>query len=512
MTALKTLRVTIYLILHTAIFAGRAPIELDEKTEVAGQANAMSLNLEEAEIYLRGDDIRLVRFGIPDQSARTRQRQLCGTKSPVLKSAIDELLRFDYGQINVSHMSEHSRVMWSNTATALRILTLCATENAYVRDQIFNSKHYTTLNDNGQRTSTFRTIPKRMAEILKHAINCINAKNDSDMMDTILNAAAAAGEAIWILSFNHAGLLRAFVADGVLESLAEIILRPVASGQERKTSTTTDKNPSESKLLTSEWYHAKMWAAAALQNLAASYCNTDSGHCWWMNNSRNGLHLHPDSKLAIDGEKARMIMIKKKGLINALVDLACQNGHAIEPHTDSNPWPSLSSVYSDHGHSQNRKIVTWAAIGALKNIALSSNAKIRILNRSEAEKYEGKNMIDAVDCLCNALNSPDWLESSKAEDTLDRLGVKCPPAKIPHHLHRKSSYNHMQEDTCIDLWNEDGTEWSTKEWEENCEIYEENETWCEEFGENESEEGVSATEACCICGGGRDNSDGGDEL
>ena len=24
-----------------------------------------------------------------------------------------------------------------------------------------------------------------------------------------------------------------------------------------------------------------MWSAAALANLAASYCNTESGHCYW---------------------------------------------------------------------------------------------------------------------------------------------------------------------------------------------------------------------------------------
>ena len=29
------------------------------------------------------------------------------------------------------------------------------------------------------------------------------------------------------------------------------------------------------------FHYATMWSAAALANLAASYCNTESGHCYW---------------------------------------------------------------------------------------------------------------------------------------------------------------------------------------------------------------------------------------
>lgn len=85
-----------------------------------------------------------------------------------------------------------------------------------------------------------------------------------------------------------------------------------------------------------------------------------------------------------------------------------------------------------------------------------------------------------------AVQSPDWLEFGKAQDALWNLGIDgemfCEPL--------------YHEDECEDLGfiDEDGN---------GCDVYED-ERWCAEFGSVENEEGVTAGEACCACGGGED--------
>ena len=58
--------------------------------------------------------------------------------------------------------------------------------------------------------------------------------------------------------------------------------------------------------------------------------------------------------------------------------------------------------------------------------------------------------------------------------------------------------------TCVDL-----EEWKDGD-EDGCGVYEEH-SWCFEHGGNVDENGVSADMACCVCGGGRFIDQGGEQ-
>jgi hypothetical protein len=62
--------------------------------------------------------------------------------------------------------------------------------------------------------------------------------------------------------------------------------------------------------------------------------------------------------------------------------------------------------------------------------------------------------------------------------------------------------------TCIPPWYKqcnDSTVSDDREWmndfQETCIMYGEN-NWCGEYGHLKNDQGVSASEACCVCGGG----------
>jgi hypothetical protein len=114
----------------------------------------------------------------------------------------------------------------------------------------------------------------------------------------------------------------------------------------------------------------------------------------------------------------------------------------------------------------------------LQNIALAKGSHERIPD-------------GIIDCVCEyAVYSPDWLESSKAQDALWNLGWDWQKFCEPIYF----------EDDCEDFPN-----WKDADGN-GCDIYED-ERWCAEFGESENEQGISADDACCACGGGDELSD-----
>lgn len=375
--------------------------------------------------FLYDGDKRLIRYNIPSDDALHRQQRAC---------------QKDLN--NVLSLLSSSKLEADQKNKAAYIITTCTIEHPRNRNKIG------TYND---------------GIILQSLIDMLEV-GDPEQKDNI-NGSALAAEATWILSFNNAHNHEYFLSNGAIPALSNLV-------QYENANANGNENSNVSSL-----HHAKMWAASALQNLAASYCRTDSGHCWWEynDNESKGLHLHSQSPLRDElGSIGRQQMLDQPGLVSYLKKITC-NGPvttaevaattAATPTTITHPWPSEATV-EDNVTSQ---LTTWAMTGALRNLALHENA-LELLG-------------DMKECFCDLFHSKDWLESSKADDALSRLGMSgtCTP---PHYKN------------CVDFH-----EWRN-EFGETCALYAENE-WCDEFGHLMSKDGgVKANEACCICNGG----------
>ena len=211
----------------------------------------------------------------------------------------------------------------------------------------------------------------------------------------------------------------------------------------------------------------KMWAAAALQNLAASYCETEEdGTCFWdWTEKDEHIQLSEDSPLHSDGTAARRSILEVDGLVHALVDLACED--SIEHDEQEAAMPGYNAVEGEH--DRHLEVSTWAAMSALKNLALEPSAK------PELEK--------AMYCACFLKDSPDWLEEAKAYGFLFHMRRHDEPCIV----------REDKGDLCVD-----------------GNFLDEEFFHCSEYAEATKEEceqtdiftGVKASEACCECGGG----------
>lgn len=241
-------------------------------------------------------------------------------------------------------------------AKIVKLLSLCSSEHPEFREKI----------------GTFEDSVG-----LKAVVSLLDEDDDA--------VTAAVGDAIWILSFanqnNHE-----YFAKHAIEKMASIIVKKAA-----------DTSSSASL--------AVMWMAAALQNLAASYCGTDSGHCWWLyefpsgdpdqDESEYGLYLHDESPLIVDASAAATAIFQSAGgeLVKTLHKLVCA-----EPMTgdDYSIWASEATV--EGSGIVDPRIVTWAVAGLLKNLSMYEG--------SYAATYEAR------ECLCLLTQSEDWLVST----------------------------------------------------------------------------------------------------
>jgi hypothetical protein len=193
---------------------------------------------------------------------------------------------------------------------------------------------------------------------------------DDNNHQSKIDGSALAAEAIWILSFNNAHNHEYFLSNGAISALSSLI-----------------QYENEDLMV----HLANMWAAAALQNLAASYCRTGSGHCWWEYNNDQGLHLHPESPLRDElGSIGRQMILDQPGLVLYLKKITCRGPSFVHP------WPSEAKVGDTKITPQ---ITTWAVTGVLKNLALHEKA-IEVIG-------------DVRECLCDLLYSQDWLVSKE---------------------------------------------------------------------------------------------------
>jgi len=259
-----------------------------------------------------------------------------------------------------------------------------------------------------------------------------------------------AAHLIYIASFSNKVNHQEFIKHGAVEKLAGIVLND-------------DSISSQT-----------MWAAAALQNLAASYCETEGdGRCYWGWGEGPNVEIQEASlPMKSDGAVARHKMLQIKGLVVKLQSLAC-----VGPVGDQDLKPSPEHVFPGSnailGRDDNEPhMVTWAAVGALKNLALDPEAKSQIES--------------TLHCFCLDSFSPDWLEKAKSADLISFLRE----GPSPCWFRNKNSAEGM----CVDKKFQDDEGYF-------CRGYgHANENECKAGANTETK--MTAMQACCGCGGG----------
>mmetsp|Transcript_30718 Transcript_30718/g.82378 ORF Transcript_30718/g.82378 Transcript_30718/m.82378 type:complete len:345 (+) Transcript_30718:51-1085(+) len=200
---------------------------------------------------------------------------------------------------------------------------------------------------------------------------------DTMLTDDTGRVQALAAESAWILVFNHPGNHAALAERGVTK-LQHILKHSRNSA-------------------------ARMWAAAALQNLAASYCN---GRCAW-GWQEGRLLITPESgSLTIDSSEVRKAIASDHDLLAIVPQLLCS-----APRVRGSVGPANGHYQQQENDNQ---MIPWAVAGLVKNLALSQELHEQIISPR------------LVKCLCDlATESEDWLESSKSSAALHHLGLTC---------------------------------------------------------------------------------------
>jgi len=412
---------------------GLAAAAVEEPKLTAGDLNRL---LDE----IRDDDNRMVRW---DATKHTRkvQKQVKPSGSSFDDAASDGSASAAF--VGCEPMVDALRLLMNpNTstdvaATAMEYATFCITDNPIQRARLV------TVDEN---------IYKR---IVQHVTSTESPKTS-----------AMASHLIYIASFankdNHQGFFRA----GAVAALGQVVKDYAASMKrdDKANSKVDDKKADRPRA------DQAMWAAAALQNLAASYCDTKGdGRCYWGWGFQDSPTVQIEEEhlpVVSDGTSVRKTTIMDTGVMDALIELACQGPvrHKSDPH------PGQGAVVGEHDDSPT--IVPWAATGALKNLALEPEGKAYIDKSPKATR-----------CLCRMFHSPDWLEQNKGQGVI-------------HHL-RADDPCWMDNDglLCVDY-----------------KFIDEDSYHCGEYGDASEQEcdnnfathdeKLNARAACCACGGG----------
>lgn len=271
-------------------------------------------------------------------------------------------------------------------------------------------------------------------------------------------ASSIGAHLVYISAYNNAKNIKEFFDEDAVPMLAELFMNHEAESSQH------------------------MWAAAAIQNLAASYCEDECHWHWTKANKFQHVVLdESNSKLVIDGSPVRQEILRYQDLSMALSHMACMGPVMGKEDPEDNPFPGETAKKGKHDNHYN--IVAWAAAGALKNIALEPHAR----NWLEA----------AVGCACHMEHSEDWLEAAKAESFLDHMRPDNPcyfmNEETDEIMHNKD-YEEGDEDTlCWDYFfvNSDGQlcgDFSSSK-DKGCET-------------RDAKSSLAAQYACCACGGG----------
>lgn len=295
----------------------------------------------------------------------------------------------------------------------------------------------------------FRAAFSKHSGIHSAVVNLLHSSNTY--------ASAMAGHLIYIASFSNAANDEGFAKAGAVSALSSAL-----------------KNKPSTNL-------QLMWNAAALQNLAASYCDTEhDGRCYWdwKENVDHVIVTEDSLPMISDGSAVRREMVKDAELVKRLNELAC-TGPVKGKKSSSNPFPGDNAVAGKDDDSLN--IVAWAAAGALKNLALEPSARASIET--------------VMPCMCRLSHSADWLEENKGGGAI-------------HHLRRDDPCWFGEKGDkytlCVDHIFLDDEGYTCTDYEDASE---------KECRAKDAASGVPATKACCECGGGdRDGSRTEEEL
>lgn len=377
------------------------------------------------------EDRRLVRYDATDHTKKQQQEsEHCGKK--MMKKVLKE----------ISSTKKRS----DSTADAIELLTWCITDNSENRAML-----------NGE-AKFFAALKQYIPEY------------------------PVAAQLVWIASYNDKSNHEAFLSNDYVPALVEVIMAADAG------TFSTKYTP----------LHI-MWSAAALQNLAASYCkdNTESkGKCVWDWGDNASQHVVLDTNrdgntLSIDSSNVRQSIVEQNpDLIPRLAGLVCQQGPARIPASDTNVFPGHNAMAGNVQHGNSWRIVPWAAIGLLKNLALHGP------NKALLEPYLG--------CICGTEDSDDILETVKSSDFLlyIRRGHPC----VSDFGSSGGGFGDVEDDddaivqeVCIDLdfFSADGVNCNTLDMGQEPP----NAVTCKTLTDR-FDASVTATAACCVCGGG----------
>ena len=265
---------------------------------------------------------------------------------------------------------------------------------------------------------------------------------------------AAASELIWIATFNHGDHILEFMRADVIQALADIILQ------------VQDQ---------SDYGVIQMWAAVALQNLAANYCDPYCDYVWEgdPNEIKQLVIDQHSTPVTVEGTAVRKRILEIDGLLDSLEKMACV-GPVWEPDGEI-PWPGSDATkwnYPYHVDSSYPSLVSWAAAGLLKNLALLPEAR-RFLEED-----------DFMICMCRLAQSEDWLEQLKANQFFYHMRPDYP-----------CHYYEDEDAVCIDL---DGF---VDDEGYSCSGYEQHH--CKEHGDKVGVlYDLTVNDACCVCNGG----------
>jgi len=411
----------------------------------SGSPKRTTISSEELEAMLndiRGNDLRLMRWNAKSHTRRRQHNGGCNS----LPEALNTILESQKGP------DTKQRII--DVTNAMEYTTFCVTDNPEQRS-IFST------HDEGLHGAVVNFL----------SLDTLTANDDEKIKRS---ASAMAGHVIYITTFANAKNQQEFFNAGAVEKLSRVIL---------------DESSSQVQI---------MWAAAALQNMLASYCDTEgNGRCsWqftkeWKKNKRTDdgansksnpnppspqLIVSPEMTVVSDGQPIRETVRKDEELIRHVVDLV-NRGPVNGIMSDENPYVGDNAKAGLHDDSPN--IVAWAAAGVIKNASLDPVARAYL---------KGQDFWTSLRfSLCRLEYSPDWLEQNKGGSALEYL---------------------LPEDTC---WFEDEQDPYSALCMDDIFVDEEGYT-CADYNEkvtvsecralNLVDKTKTANDSCCNCGGG----------
>jgi hypothetical protein len=435
------------------------------KAVAAASATVTIASLKESILQLRSGDERLFPWDVSEETAKEQE--------VVCPKTLFDTITILCTPFPAEATPESRRDTLELKALAATLTALCLSDHPKNR-ALLSSNH----------PQVFESV----VQLIKTSEH-VSSADQEDRMD-ISGVVSAAAHLIWASVYgnavNHAGFEQA----GAVAALSPIIVKSYSVN-----------NPGQPLSLPPV---SIMWAAAALQNLAASYCGqavvtangspqeaaggdpTDPRCHWdWVKDEAthvNELQIAPDSgSLVIDAAPVRLAMLSISNLVENLLEWSCTGPVHGEP-TDENPFVGESAQYgTTDEHHEN--LLPWAAAGAIKNLALEPAARP---------------IIDAeLSCFCWLLQSPDWLEANKGEGVVHHLRPTNPcwfQGDSEHEHDEDAEVPMVGQYLCVDT----------------AHFVDHDQQTCEDFTSPEDCEhavdvatGIKAAEACCSCGGGR---------